>query len=68
MDMRTNALPAEGYVRLPQILAVIPVSRSTWWQWVSEGKAPPGVKLSARCTAWPVAAIRDLLARLGHDA
>lgn len=30
---------------------IVPVSRSTWWQWVAEGKAPPPVKIG-RCTFW----------------
>jgi len=27
-------------LRLPQVLALIPVSKSCWWQWVRDGKAP----------------------------
>ncbi len=50
--MPNTHLPETGFVRLPQILRVIPVSRSTWWQWVKTGKAPKPVKLAARTTAW----------------
>ena len=32
-------------LRLPQVLAIIPVSRSCWWQWVRDGKAPQPVYL-----------------------
>ena len=39
-------------LRLPQVLQQIPVSRSTWWQWVKDGKAPQGIKLGPRVTAW----------------
>lgn len=38
--------------RLPQVLAHIPVSKSTWWAGVKDGRYPPPVKLSSRCTAW----------------
>jgi prophage regulatory protein len=55
-------LPQTGFVRLPQVLSVIPVSRSTWWAWVKEGKAPLGKKLSPRITAWRVEDIRALIA------
>lgn len=55
-------LPEAGFVRLPQILSVIPVSRSTWWQWVKMGKAPKSVKLGPRTTAWRVEDIRALIA------
>jgi len=54
-------LPATGYVRLPVVLAVFPVSKSTWWAGVKSGRYPAGRKLSARVTAWHVDAIRALI-------
>jgi prophage regulatory protein len=49
----TNTQPqAERLLRLPDVLSRIPVSASTWWAWVKEGKAPTGVKLGQRVTAW----------------
>ncbi len=42
--MSGNALPETGYIRLPAVLRVIPVSRYTWWAWVKSGKAPKNVK------------------------
>lgn len=55
------ALPREGFVRLPQVLAVFPISRSAWWAGVKIGKYPPAIKLSPRCTAWRAEDIRALL-------
>ena len=40
-------------------IGLLPISRSTWWEWVSAGKAPKPVKLSSRVTAWRTA---DVLA------
>lgn len=60
--MASNSLPETGYVRLPTILRVFPVSRSTWWQWVKDGKAPAGTKLGPRITAWKVEDIHALIA------
>jgi len=54
-------LPNEGYVRLPTILAVFPVGKSTWWLGVRNGRFPPPVKLGPRTTAWRVEDIRALL-------
>lgn len=54
-------LPDEGYVRLPSILAVFPVSQTTWLNGVRSGKYPKPVKLGARTTAWKVEDIRKLL-------
>ena len=39
-------------LRLPQVLALIPVSKSCWWQWVRMGKAPQPIHLGDRCTCW----------------
>ena len=63
--MPSTTLPDTGYVRLPTILRIIPVSRSTWWQWVRDGKAPAGRKLGPRITAWKVEEIRNLIASHG---
>lgn len=62
---RASALPDFGFVRLPAILAVFPVGRSTWWAGVKTGRFPAPVKLGPRITAWRVEAIRELLARYG---
>lgn len=54
-------LPETGFVRLPEILKLVPVCRATWWNWVKSGRAPKGVKLSSRVTAWRVEDIRDFI-------
>ena len=61
------SLPAEGYVRLPQILAVIPISKSAWWAGVRSGRYPRSIRLGSRTTAWKVDAIRQLIDRLGKE-
>ena len=59
---QTAPLPPEGYARLPQVLTVIPVSKSTWWAGVASGRFPKPVKLGPRTTAWRVSDIRALIA------
>lgn len=54
-------IPGDGFLRLPQVLAVYPVSRSTWWAGVKSGKYPAAVKISKRCTAWRAADILTLI-------
>jgi prophage regulatory protein len=39
----------------------IPVSKSTWWAGVKDGRFPKPVKLSTRVTAWRVEDIRDFI-------
>jgi predicted DNA-binding transcriptional regulator AlpA len=57
-------LPDSGFVRLSSILAPrgpIPVSKSTWWAGIKDGRFPKPVKLGARITVWRVADIRNLI-------
>ena len=57
-----TSFPTTGFVRLPQILAVFPVSRSTWWAGVKSGRYPQPVRtLGLRITAWRVEDIRTLI-------
>lgn len=57
-----NGLPSDGFVRLPQVLAVIPVSKSSWWAGCKSGRYPKPTKLGPRTTAWKVEDIRALIA------
>lgn len=56
-----QTLPSEGYVRLPTILQVYPIGKSTWWAGVKTGRFPTPIKLSSRTTVWRVEDIRQLL-------
>lgn len=56
-----DSLPQTGYIRLPAVLKIYPVSKSTWWAGIKSGKYPAGVKLSQRVTAWKVDDIRTLI-------
>lgn len=65
---RASLLPDTGFVRLPQILAVFPIGRSSWWAGVASGKYPASVRLSNRTSAWRVEDIRALIDRVANDA
>ena len=61
-----SALPRTGFLRLSAILAPegpIPVSKSTWWSGVKDGRYPKPVKLGPRITAWRVEDIQILIER-----
>lgn len=59
-------LAGDGLLRLPEVLAVFPVSPSTWWQGVRDGRFPASVKVGARCTCWRAADVRALIERTGE--
>lgn len=65
---KDDLLPTQGYVRLSTIKKVFPVSDSTWWAGVKDGRFPPGRKLSARITVWRVEDIKALLASVESAA
>lgn len=65
--MQIKSLPETGFVRLPLILQHVPISKSTWWAGVREGRYPPPVKISAACTAWRAESIHALIASLGAE-
>ena len=62
MNKQIESTPKRGFLRLPQIIgdpkadppipARIPVSKSTWWSGIRQGRYPKPVKLSARTSAW----------------
>lgn len=56
-----DTLPDTGFLRLPVVLKLFPVSKSTWWAGVKSGRFPQGHKLSERVTAWKVEDIRALI-------
>jgi prophage regulatory protein len=64
---QSNMLPETGFLRLPQVLKIVPVGKSTWWAGVKSGRYPKGQKLSPRTTAWKVEDIRALIAELGNE-
>ncbi len=56
--------PTTGFVRLSAIIAPngpIPVSKSTWWAGIKDGRFPKPIKLGPRITAWRVEDIRSLI-------
>lgn len=60
-------LPETGFLRLPQVLEFIPVSKTAWFDGIAEGRYPKQVKLGKRTSAWKVEDIRNLIAELGGD-
>ena len=59
-------IPETGFLRLSQVLSVIPIGKSCWWGGVKSGRFPKPIKLSARCTAWRAEDIRELINELSN--
>ena len=61
-NISSNAL-----LRLPQVLALIPVSRSAWWAGCKSGRYPKPVKLGPRTAAWRAEDIAGLIEQIGRQ-
>ena len=60
-------LPETGFLRQPQVLVFVPISRSTLWRRIQAGTFPGPLKLSARVTAWRAEDVRRWIDQQGTD-
>lgn len=60
-------LPHDSLLRLPEVLALIPVSRSKWYAGVKDGCYPKPVSLGPRCVAWKASEIQKLVSQGASD-
>jgi predicted DNA-binding transcriptional regulator AlpA len=65
--LASSALTEIVLLRLPQVLSIIPVARSTWWGGIKAGKFPRPIKLGARSVAWRAMDIQALVERLTNE-
>jgi prophage regulatory protein len=40
------------FYRIPQLIQILNVSKSTIWSWVKDGTFPAPIKLGKNCSAW----------------
>ena len=64
MTAMTN-IPKVGFLRLPQVLQLVPISKSTWWDGFKTGRFPKPVKLVPRTTVWRTEEIMEFIERIG---
>jgi len=64
----TPVIPTTSFLRLPQVLALIPVSKSTWWEGCRTGRFPKPIKLTERTTVWRADEIAAFIAQVGNRA
>jgi prophage regulatory protein len=64
--MKSTKLPPTGFIRLKDVIGPqgpIPISRSSWFAGIKEGRFPKPVALGPRTKAYRVEEIRALLAQ-----
>ena len=60
-------IPVTGFLRLPQVLEIVPISKSAWWEGCKSGRFPKPVKLGPRTTAWRAEDIMALVKTIGSQ-
>ena len=60
-------LTENSLLRISQVLELIPISRSAWWQGVKSGKYPKPVKIGPRTSAWRYGDIAALLKKIANN-
>ena len=65
MSQQQSSFPTSGFLRLPQILAIFPIGKTTWWEGCRTGRFPKPIKLGVRTTVWRAEDIAALVERLG---
>ena len=62
--MLENEPTPERLLRLPEVLKIIPVSRSEWYRRLATGDAPAAVELGPRARAWRLSDVNAYLVRI----
>lgn len=57
-------ITSDSFLRLPEVLAIIPVSRATWYEGIKKGRFPAPVKLGSRVSLWRCSDIEQLVASI----
>ena len=65
MSTTPPTLPATGFLRLAQVLQLVPVSKTSWYEGIQSGIYPQPVKLGPRTSAYRAQDIAALIERLG---
>ena len=61
-------LTEDFFLRLPQVLELITISKSAWWQGCKEGRFPKPIKLGPRTSAWRSSDIAALVEQLSQQS
>ncbi|WP_302737941.1 AlpA family transcriptional regulator [uncultured Desulfovibrio sp.] len=61
----TSSILSKRLLRINQVLALVPVGRSSWWEGCRTGRYPKPIKLGPRTTVWRAEDIAAFIENLG---
>lgn len=67
MYQNQPTIPTFGFLRLPQVLAIFPISKSAWWEGCRTGRYPKPVKLGPRTTVWRAEDIKAFIESVNNQ-
>lgn len=56
-----SGLPDDAVLRLPDVLRLFPVGKSTWWEGVKTGAYPKPIELGPRARGWRLGDVLALI-------
>lgn len=62
-----HSILAKRLLRINQVLALVPIGRSSWWEGCRTGRYPKPVKLGPRTTVWRAEDIAAFIENLGNQ-
>ena len=63
----TSYILKNKLLRINQVLALVPVGRSSWWEGCRTGRYPKPIKLGPRTTVWRAEDIAAFIENLGNQ-
>ena len=67
MENYSKTLPETGFIRINDVLELIPIGKSSWWNGIQEGIYPKPVCIGKRVSAWRVEDVRALISKLSNQ-
>ena len=67
MSQKQLGTSVKRLLRLHQVLARVPISKSSWWEGCRTGRYPKPVKLGPRTTVWREEDIAAFIENLGKQ-
>ncbi|MDL2307813.1 AlpA family transcriptional regulator [Desulfovibrio sp. OttesenSCG-928-C06] len=67
MSQERPSIPTTGFLRLPQVLAIVPICKSSWYAGCRSGRYPKPVKLGPRTTAWRAEDIAAFISKFNEE-
>ena len=66
MTQHLPTIPANGFLRLKQVLQFIPIGKTAWYAGIKEGRFPKPIQLSARTAVYRAQDIAALIDKISQ--